>query len=75
MRASGGVRPSPPADLSPEEVEVLAWFARGFTIERIARTLGISERTVRRRLRAAADALGAHTTVEAVVCAVRRGLI
>ena len=73
MAASGGVRPS--TDLSQDEVEVLAQFARGYTIERIARELGISERTVRRRLRAAADALGAGTSVEAVVQAVRAGLI
>lgn len=73
MAASGGVRPS--TDLPQDEVEVLALFARGHTIERIARELGISERTVRRRLRAAADALGAGTSVEAVVRAVRTGLI
>ncbi|OIJ24010.1 helix-turn-helix domain-containing protein [Nocardioides luteus] len=73
MAASGGVRPS--TDLPQDEVEVLALFARGYTIERIARELGISERTVRRRLRAAADALGAGTSVEAVVRAVRTGLI
>ena len=73
MTASGGVRPS--TDLPQDEVEVLALFARGYTIERIARELGISERTVRRRLRAAADALGAGTSVEAVVRAVRTGLI
>ncbi|MER7559029.1 LuxR C-terminal-related transcriptional regulator [Nocardioides sp. NPDC126508] len=75
MTASGGVRPSPPTGLPEDEVEVLALFARGYTIERIARELGISERTVRRRLRAAADALGAGTSVEAVVRAVRTGLI
>lgn len=75
MAASGGVRPSASADLPSDEVEVLALFARGHTIERIARALGISERTVRRRLRAAADTLGAGTSVEAVVLAVRTGLI
>lgn len=75
MAASGGVRPSAPTDLPKDEVEVLALFAQGYTIERIARALGISERTVRRRLRAAADALGAGTSVEAVVRAVRAGLI
>ncbi|MET8522351.1 helix-turn-helix domain-containing protein [Nocardioides sp. NPDC004968] len=75
MAASGGVRPSSSTDLPADEVEVLALFARGYTIERIARALGISERTVRRRLRAAADALGAGTSVEAVVRAVRTGLI
>ncbi|MER6938616.1 helix-turn-helix domain-containing protein [Nocardioides sp. NPDC127514] len=75
MAASGGVRPSTTTDLPSGEVEVLALFARGYTIERIARALGISERTVRRRLRAAADALGAGTSVEAVVRAVRTGLI
>lgn len=75
MAASGDARPSASADLPSDEVEVLALFARGFTIERIARALGISERTVRRRLRAAADSLGARTSVEAVVRAVRTGLI
>ena len=75
MAASGGVRPSTTTALPSDEVEVLALVARGYTIERIARALGISERTVRRRLRAAADALGAGTSVEAVVRAVRTGLI
>jgi len=75
VTASGGVPPFTSTDLPADEVEVLALFARGYTIERIARALGISERTVRRRLRAAADALGAGTSVEAVVRAVRTGLI
>ncbi|MEI7059021.1 helix-turn-helix domain-containing protein [Nocardioides sp. CCNWLW239] len=75
MAVPGDARPSASTDLPSDEVEALALFARGYTIERIARALGISERTVRRRLRAAADTLGAGTSVEAVVRAVRSGLI
>lgn len=65
---TGGVPP-------PDELDVLAGLARGHTVHRIARDLAVSERTVRRRLRSAADRLGADTTMQTVVAAVRRGLI
>lgn len=38
MAASGGVRPSAATDLPSDEVEVLALFAQGYTIERAVRT-------------------------------------
>lgn len=67
-----GVRGCP---LGPEELETLALLADGHTAETVARRLGISERTVRRRLRAAGDAMGVDSTIETVVRAVRDGLI
>lgn len=63
------------ACLDAEALEVLALLAEGQTTQRVARGLGVSERTVRRRLRAATDHLGVGSTIEAVVLAVRQGLI
>ncbi|TIC85023.1 HTH domain-containing protein [Nocardioides sp. GY 10113] len=58
-----------------QDVTVLGLVAAGHTTEAIARRLEVSDRTVRRRLRAAADDLGVGTTIEVVVHAVRTGLI
>ncbi|PXY32609.1 helix-turn-helix transcriptional regulator [Prauserella muralis] len=49
--------------------------ASGLPIEAIARRLGLSERTVRRRMRAVCDQLGFRTPIEAVVWAARQGLV
>lgn len=62
-------------ELDAEVLEVLGLLARGCTTQKVARLLGVSERTVRRRLRAATEHLGVGSTIEAVVLAVRRGLI
>jgi len=64
-----------PADLDPLDVEILGLVAGGHTTDVVARRLGLSERTVRRRLRAVADHLEVGSTIEAVVHAVRAGLI
>ncbi|QYJ03018.1 helix-turn-helix domain-containing protein [Nocardioides panacisoli] len=61
--------------MPPESLDVLRLLAEGHTTTRIARQLGLSERTVRRRLRVASDALGGDSTIETVVRAVRRGVI
>jgi DNA-binding NarL/FixJ family response regulator len=70
----------PPADQrswTPEtaDLEILALLAEGQTVESISRRIGVSERTVRRRLRAIADGIGVDSTIEAVVYAVRARLI
>ena len=61
----------------PAEVDIviLDLLARGHTIEYVARQVELSDRTVRRRLRATADDLGVDSSIEAVVHAVRAGLI
>ncbi|WP_036555423.1 LuxR C-terminal-related transcriptional regulator [Nocardioides insulae] len=61
--------------LAEEELAVLALLAEGNTVDRVARELGVSDRTVRRRMRSAARALGASSTIETVVLAVRRRMI
>jgi DNA-binding NarL/FixJ family response regulator len=60
---------------APEDLELLRLLAAGQTVDAIARRVGISERTVRRRLRTLADEIGVDSTIEAVVFAVRSQLI
>ena len=64
-----------PTPLTQTELRVLAEFARGRSLSQIAASMYLSERSVRRRLRVACDAFGVETTIEAVVVAVRRGLL
>lgn len=58
-----------------DDREILARLASGETIDSVARHVQMSERTVRRRLRAMAEALGVETTIQVVVRAVRQRLI
>jgi len=57
------------------DLEILGLLAQGLTIDAIARKIGLSDRTVRRRLRTVADELGVDSSIEVVVYAVREGLI
>lgn len=59
----------------PVDVDILRLTAAGLTTEVVGRRLGLSERTVRRRLRAVADDIGVDTSIEVVVHAVRTGVI
>jgi DNA-binding NarL/FixJ family response regulator len=59
----------------PADVEILRMLADGYTVDVVARRIGLSERTVRRRLRTMADSAGVGTTVEVIVYAVRLALI
>ena len=63
-----------PALLGADELGVLRLLAEGETVDVVARRLGVSERTVRRRARSACDTLGCETTIEAIVWAVRHDL-
>jgi len=58
-----------------DERELLRLLAEGLTTEAVARRKCISERTVRRRLRALADEIGVDSTIQVVVRAVRDDLI
>lgn len=64
-----------PDPLTHVELRVLAEYARGRSSNEIATELFLSERSVRRRLRAVRQAFDVETTIEAVVIAVRRGLL
>lgn len=61
-----------PSDL---DVEILRLLSEGHTTDAIARRVGLSERSVRRHLRSVADAIGVDSSIEAVVHAVRVGVI
>lgn len=61
--------------LDDQELILLRLLADGLASEAVARRLGTSERTVRRRVRAICDRLGVPAPISAVVWAVRRGLL
>jgi DNA-binding NarL/FixJ family response regulator len=62
-------------ELSRQDVELLRLIAGGLPLDAIARRLHTSERTVRRRTKLICDRLGVRASIQAVVWAVRRGLV
>lgn len=64
-----------PQLLSPREQEVLALLAEGLSNRDVAERLGISRHTAKFHVNAILDKLGATTRTEAVVLAVRSGLL
>ncbi len=61
--------------LTARQHEVLRLLGRGLGTEEIASRLGIADETVRNHIRALLRALGAHSRLEAVLTAARRGLL
>jgi DNA-binding NarL/FixJ family response regulator len=62
-------------DWDRTDLRIVALLAEGHTLDVVARQVGLSGRTVRRRLRLIAEELGVETTIEVVVHAVRADLI
>lgn len=67
--------PSGRGGLTPREHEVLRLLAQGHDARHIARVCGLSVYTVRDHIKAVLVKLQAHTQLEAVVAAARRGLV
>ena len=67
--------PAPDPQSTDSQVELLTLLAAGMTDERIARRLGVSARTVQRRVSALMSGLGADNRFQAGVQANRRGLL
>ncbi|WP_197682774.1 hypothetical protein [Jiangella sp. DSM 45060] len=67
------VRPWP--TISGADLELLALLATGMPAPRVARTLAVSDRTIRRRVRSICELIGVDTAIEAVAWAARRQLI
>jgi DNA-binding NarL/FixJ family response regulator len=63
------------APLSADELAVLRLLAKGEALGPAARRLGMSERTVRRKVRSACAKVGCESTIEAIVWAVRNKLL
>lgn len=61
--------------LSPRELEVLQWIARGLSNKEIAATLGVAENTVKNHVKMILDKLGVADRTQAVTTALQRGLI
>jgi DNA-binding NarL/FixJ family response regulator len=61
--------------LDQEDLRLLALLAEGMPVSSVARRVAMSDRTVRRRMRAICEQLGVKATVQAIVWAARRGLV
>jgi non-specific serine/threonine protein kinase len=67
-------RPTPPAGLSPREVEVLCLIAAGQTSKEVAETLVLSVRTVERHITHVYEKIGARGRADAAAFALKHGL-
>ncbi len=70
-----GDETSPPVQLTDRERECLTWTARGKSTWSISKILGVSEHTVQFHLKGTIKKIGACNRVQAVVLAIRLGLI
>ena len=75
VRHSGVSPARPSVDLTPRELDVVHLLAEGLANRAIALQLNISEHTVKFHLNAILGKLGAQSRTEAVVTAIRLGLI
>jgi DNA-binding CsgD family transcriptional regulator len=72
---AGGFHTTGPFRLTPREVECLEWLGRGLRVDGIGSKLGIGVPTVATHLSGARRKLGAATREQALVLALRHGLI
>jgi DNA-binding NarL/FixJ family response regulator len=61
--------------LTPREIEILEYIAQGFLNKQIAAELGISEQTIKNHVTSILRKLNANARTEAVVVAIKQGLI
>jgi DNA-binding NarL/FixJ family response regulator len=66
---------TPRTMLDDDDLRLLRLLAEGLPLDVVARRLEMSERTLRRRIRAICDRLGVPATITAVAWAARRGLL
>ena len=72
---SGVIVAEPALVLDDQELELVRMIADGLVLDAIARRLSVSERTLRRRIRALCDRVGVDTPVQLAVLAARSGVI
>jgi two-component system, NarL family, response regulator DegU len=61
--------------LTPRETEILSYMAKGYLNKQIANTLDISEQTIKNHVTSILRKLDANARTQAVITAVRRGII
>jgi two-component system, NarL family, response regulator DegU len=61
--------------LTPREIEILEFIAKGYLNKQIAAELGISEQTIKNHVTSILRKLNANARTEAVVVAIKQGLI
>ncbi|MGD0854843.1 MAG: response regulator transcription factor [Dehalococcoidia bacterium] len=61
--------------LTPRETEILSYMAKGYLNKQIASTLDISEQTIKNHVTSILRKLDANARTQAVITAVRRGII
>jgi two-component system, NarL family, response regulator DegU len=71
----GKPQPADPFGLSPTELDVLCFVAKGLSNAEVGRVMSIERRTVRTHLAHIYRKLGVNTHVEAVMKALRAGLV
>jgi two-component system nitrate/nitrite response regulator NarL len=72
---NAGETPRRPSELTPRQAEVLAYLARGYMTDDMAKLMGVSKDTVRNHVRGLLRSLGVHSRLEAVTVAHARGLV
>ena len=68
-------RLTPPVTLTPREVEVMLWTARGKTYNEISTVLGISENTVKSHIENVRNKLNATNKTHMIAVAIQLGLV
>ena len=72
---TGAVLSEPTMMWDEDEIALVRLLADGLVLDAIARRLALSERTVRRRIRALCDRFGVEVPVQVVVLAARSGVV
>ena len=72
---SVGAATDPPGELTPRELDIVAMMAEGLSNQRIASRLGIARDTVKFHVASILAKLGAASRTQAVMIAVRSGLV
>lgn len=72
--ARGELGPSAASKLSPRELEIVAYVARGLSNRGVGEALGLSENTVRNHLRSILEKLGFDNRVQVATFAMEQGL-
>jgi len=74
-RMQDQLKPTSSISLTPRELEVLEWMATSKTYRQIGETLSVSEETIRSHAKNILEKLSEPNRAQAVLAAIRRGLI